>query len=303
MQPILFTCLMFVSMPQNNTVQHNIDEPTPDYVQQIELWRSQRLEHLKAPTGWLAVSGLVWLKDGDFSFGSDPGHPISISQTSGPTTAGTIHVRGSDVTFEAAVGVELQLNGKPATSGSLRIDNTKPETNSPDQLKIGHTTLHLMRRSNRLAIRLRDSRHLLIEQFPGEQWYPVDEAFKVTARFTPYETTRSIEITNVKGFTHQGELLGFVEFEIQGHPIKLDVQAESKDEIFINFRDQTSGNETYAAGRMLNAGNPVNGSVELDFNKAYNPPCAYNTFTTCPLPPGQNHLNIAITAGAKMPSK
>ena len=92
-----------------------------------------------------------------------------------------------------------------------------------------------------------------------------------------------------------------VEFELQGQQVRLVVQAESKDEIFINFRDLTSGKETYGAGRMLNAANPVDGTVELDFNKAYNPPCAYNTFTTCPLPPEENHLTIAVSAGAKKP--
>lgn len=290
----LFLLLSFTSMPYS-------DEP--DYVQSIEQWRAKRLERLKASDGWLAVSGLVWLKEGEFSFGSSESHPITLAKGSCPELAGTLQIRGESVTFMAADGVELSLNGKHIVSGELRIDNTKPESDSPDKLVVGRTSLHLIRRSNRLAMRLRDPENSLIHNFPGEDWYPVDSRWKVQARFTSFESPRSIQIINVKGQTHDGELIGFVEFSIDGQIIRLDVQSESAKELFINFRDATSGKETYGAGRMLNAPMPVDGMVELDFNKAYNPPCAYNTFTLCPLPPEQNLLPIAINAGAKKPKE
>lgn len=274
-----------------------------NYVQYVEQWRSKRLERLKAPDGWLAVSGLVWLKEGESSFGSSGSCDIALAKESCPELAGTLQVRGESVSFAAAKGVELLLNDKPIVSGELRIDNTKPESDSPDRLVVGRTSLHLIRRSNKLAIRLRDPENLLIRDFPGEEWYPVDPRWKVQATFTPFESPRSIQITNIKGQTHDGELIGFVEFTIDGRTIRLDVQSESPKELFINFQDATSGKETYGAGRMLNAPMPSDGLVELDFNKTYNPPCAHNTFTLCPLPPKQNHLPIAINAGAKKPKE
>ncbi len=296
MQHLLFTLLLLPFAPM--TVS---DEP--NYAQSIELWRAKRLDRLKAPDGWLAVSGLVWLKDGEFSFGSAETNPITLAKGSCSEIAGTLHVRGESVTFAAAKGVELSLNGKPVASGELRIDNTKPESDSPDKLVVGRTSVHLIRRSNKLAVRLRDPENSLIRNFPGEDWHAVDPRWKVQAKFTPFESPRSIQITNVKGQTHDGELIGFVEFSIDGQTIRLDVQSESPKELFMNFKDATSGKETYGAGRMLNAPRPVDGMVELDFNKAYNPPCAYNTFTLCPLPPKQNHLSIAINAGAKKPKE
>jgi uncharacterized protein (DUF1684 family) len=296
MQHLLITLLLLPFTPMTIS-----DEP--NYAQSVELWRANRLERLKAPDGWLAVSGLVWLRDGEFSFGSAETNPIALANGSCPEMAGNLQVRGDSVTFATAKDVEVLLNSKPVATGELRIDNTKPESDSPDKLVVGRTSLHLIRRSNKLAIRLRDPESALIRNFPGEDWYPVDPKWKVQAKFTPFDSPRSIQITNVKGQTHDGELIGFVEFSIDGQTIRLDVQAESPKELFLNFKDATSGKETYGAGRMLNAPMPVDGMVELDFNKAYNPPCAYNTFTLCPLPPKQNHLSIAINAGAKKPKE
>ena len=207
MQHLLITLLLLPF-----TLMTNSDESS--YVQSIEQWRAKRLERLKAPDGWLAVSGLVWLKDGKFSFGSAETNPIALAMGSCSEMAGTLQVQGESVTFAAAKGVEVLLNGKPVASGELRIDNTKPESDSPDKLVVGRTSLHLIRRSNKLAMRLRDSENSLIHNFPGEDWYAVDPKWKVQAKFTPFESPRSIQITNVKGQTHDGELIGYVEFAI-----------------------------------------------------------------------------------------
>ena len=206
MRLLLLTGLVLMPIIHSNGDEQasDADKYPSNYIRQIQQWRADREQALKAPDGWLAVSGLVWLKDGDFDFGSDAAHAITLTTASSPATAGTIHVRNGDVTFKAADQAEVFLNGQPAGSGVLQIDNSKPEVNSPDVLQVGHTTMHLMRRGNQLAMRLRDAEHQLIQQFPGEQWYPVDSSFRVMAKFTPYEVLRSIEITKVKGQTHKG---------------------------------------------------------------------------------------------------
>lgn len=272
-----------------------------DYVREVEAWREQRETRLRSPEGWLAVSGLVWLDADEFTIGKSEKCSIRLPDNDLPDHVGSLRIRDGIVTFHINdISVEVLLNGKPERSGLLRIDQTRPEADSPDVLKVGRTTLHLIRRTSQLAIRLRDPQSPLRLQFPGEVWFPVDARYRVIARYTPYEESRRIEITNVKGGKYEDRLVGFVEFELDGRSLRLDVQQESDDMLFVNFRDRTAGHQTFGAGRFLNTSLPENGTVILDFNKAYNPPCAYNTHTLCPLPPSQNHLPVDILAGARI---
>ncbi|MBL8813894.1 MAG: DUF1684 domain-containing protein [Planctomycetaceae bacterium] len=281
------------------------DESPATYEQQVLTWRQKRLERLKSPEGWLAVSGLIWLDEPkeqtDYLIGSSEGSHIRLSAESSPASAGRVNVRDGIVSFTINDGVEATLNGQTSRGGILQIDPAKPEADSPDKLQVGHTSIHLIRRSGRLAIRLRDAKSPLIRDFPGEDWYPVDAGYRVTAKFEPYNPPRPIQITNVRGATYEDHLVGFVEFQLNGQSIRLECQEEGPDDLFIVFRDATSGKETYGAGRFLNAKKSADGQVVLDFNQTYNPPCAYNTHTLCPLPPRANHLSVAIPAGAKKP--
>lgn len=268
-----------------------------------EEWRAAREQKLRSADGWLSVSGLFYLKSGDQTFGSGSSCPILLSPASSPEIAGTLSVNDSGVHFLAADGVNLKRNDEPAKSGMLGIDPLQPEADSPDRLTIGSTTLHLIRRSGRLAIRLRDSANPLIKSFPGERWYPPDPNFRINGMFTPYTEEKKLLIANIKGDTHEERLAGFIEFQLHGHAVRLDVLSDTPETLFIIFRDSTSGRDTYGGGRFLNVSRPVDGNVLLDFNRAYNPPCAYNPFTLCPMPPKQNHLDLAITAGALKPTQ
>lgn len=282
-----------------------VDEPAQTYEQQIQGWRQKRLERLKSPDGWLAVSGLVWLDEpkdqAEFLIGSSEKCQIRLSEDSSPQTAGRLSLRDGIVSFTINDGVAAKLNGQPTQGGILQIDPVKPEADSMDKLQVGHTSIHLIRRSGRLAIRLRDAKSPLIRDFPGEDWFSVDVEYRVVAKFVPYDPPRPIQITNVRGATYEDHLVGAVEFQLSGTAVRLECQQEGPDELFIVFRDATSGKETYGAGRFLNSKKTADGQVILDFNQAYNPPCAYNIHTLCPLPPKANHLSIEIPAGARKP--
>lgn len=266
-----------------------------------EAWRVAREQKLRSPDGWLAVSGLFYLKSGEQTFGSGKSCQILLTPASSPEIAGTLIVSDPGVYFQASKGVNLKWNDNPATSGMLGIDPIPPEADSPDRLTIGTTTLHLIRRSGRLAIRLKDSANPMITSFPGERWYPPNPDFRIAGRFTPYTEEKKVLIENIKGETHEEKLAGYVECQLRGATVRLDAIADTPETLFIIFRDRTSGRDTYGAGRFLSVMRPADGNVLLDFNRAYNPPCAYNPFTLCPIPPKQNHLDLAVTAGALKP--
>ncbi|MEN9557185.1 MAG: hypothetical protein RLZZ232_3471 [Planctomycetota bacterium] len=274
-----------------------------DWHQETMAWRAAREQKLKAPDGWLSVSGLFYLKTGDQTFGSAADCQIHLTSASLPNIAGTLTVTERSISFRAADGVSLRLNDRNVNTGFLRIDPVLPEADSPDRLTIGTTSLQLIRRSGRLAIRSRDSANPLIAAFPGERWYPPDRKYRVVGTFTPYTEPKTLMIQNIQGESHEETLGGFAEFRIGDQDFRLEAIADSPETLFFIFKDHTSGQETYGAGRFLTVPRPVGSTIVLDFNRAYNPPCAFNPFTLCPVPPAENHLAIAITAGALKPLK
>jgi hypothetical protein len=267
-----------------------------------EHWREQRDRQLRSADGWLAVTGLHWLKDGRISFGSAPDCEIRLSPESSPPRAGTLTLDNGLVLFSAAPEVPLKLNDKPAPNGILTLNSTAAEADSPDRLAIGSSTLQLLRRTGQLAVRVRDSNSRLIRDFPGERWYPPNRAYQLKARFVPAEPGTSLQFQNVRGATLNEELAGTVEFELEGKTYRLQATSDRPRTLFIVFRDQTSGQQTSPGGRFLSIELPEdNAPLILDFNRAFNPPCAYNPHTLCPLPPRQNSLPIAVPAGALRP--
>jgi len=290
----LAVCLQTFVMPD--------EAQTVEWKMETQRWRESRDRSLRSPDGWLAVSGLFYVQPGRHSFGSGMDCPVRLTSQSSPSLAGTLQVTADQVTFTAEDGVSLLLNGTEAQQGQLRIDLLAGEADSPDRLQVGTTTLQMIRRSGRLAVRLRDSQNPLRLSFRGEQWYPIQDEYRVVAAWVPYSQQRLIQIENVKGGKSEGRLAGRVEFELQGQRCTLEVLEESSDSLMIVFRDQTSGRDTYGAGRFLSFPMPQGNTVILDFNRAYNPPCAWNPHTLCPLPPKSNHLPISVSAGARKPS-
>src|SRR5262249_41575211 len=158
---------------------------------------------------------------------------------------------------------------------------------------LGSLSLSVIRRGDRYGIRLRDRNSLLRKEFTGLRYFPINESFRVTARFVP--DPRKIPISNILGQTQDPSSPGYVEFDLAGQRFRLTPVVESSGELFFVFRDLTSGRETYGSGRFLDTPLPKDGKLELDFNKAYNPPCVFTPYATCPLPPKQNRLAVRIT--------
>jgi len=263
-----------------------------EYRVSIEKWRQQRAASLSSEDGWLTVTGLFWLEEGDNLVGSAPGSAVRLPSDAAPPKAGVIRFHQGRAVFTAAPGVQARLNGKPVHSAELRSD----AVGQADVLEIGRLKLLLLKRGSRHAIRMRDPESALRKNFRGLKWFPVQEEWRIEARYLPAPGSRKLVLETIIGTTEEMESAGFVEFEREGKTWRLEA-ARSGERLFIVFRDATAGKTTYAAGRFLYADAPRDGRVVLDFNRAINPPCAYTPYTTCPLPPPQNRLPIAIPAG------
>lgn len=268
-----------------------------EYMQSIHTWRQERTERLVSDTGWLTIAGLHWLSPGQNSVGTDPRNDIVLSADSAPAHIGVFTIDQKTATFRAEPGVEIFQKGK-------KVQTVRLEAGTPsDALVVGRLRLWLHTSGERFAIRLRDPGHPLRKTFSGLGWFPVDAAYRVHARFEPYASPKSVTMLNVLGDLEQFTSPGCVVFELQGKTIRLEPVVSEEDDLFFVFRDATSGKETYEAARFLRAAMPPNelaGQIVLDFNKAYNPPCVFNPFTTCPLPPRQNRLALPIEAGELM---
>ena len=272
-----------------------------DWLTQLESFRASREKQLRSPDGWLAVAGLHWLKDGSSTFGSGADCAIRLSDAAAPPLAGTLLLKNGSLSFSAASGVSLLKNSVPTPSGTLSLDDPAPEADSSDRLQIGSVSLQYIRRAGRLAVRVRDSKAPRITEFPGERWFPPNAEWNLPARFIPANAGDELQIQNVRGQSLSQPLAGIVEFEFAGQTYKLQALADTPETLFIIFRDQTTGQQTWPGGRFLSIPTPAGNTFQLDFNRAYNPPCAYNPHTLCPLPPKTNTLPIAIPVGALRP--
>jgi uncharacterized protein (DUF1684 family) len=268
------------------------------YMDALAKWRQEREADLKTDAGWLTVAGLFFLSQGKNTFGSDPINDI-VLPSSAPAQAGTFELKGTApgtyrVLMRAAM--PLAVNGKETTSAEL-----KPAVGGQpaDQVTIGPLTLFVHTSGDRLAIRLRDKNSDIRRNFTGLKWFPPNAAYRVTGRFEPYAKPKTVKVPNILGDLETYTAPGVVAFTLNGQELKLEafeVGTERKRFFFV-FRDLTAGKETYPAARFLYADLPVSGETVLDFNKAYNPPCAFNPYTTCPLPTEQNRLRVRIEAG------
>ena len=258
------------------------------YATSVEAWRAEREARLTADDGWLTVAGLFFLQEGENSFGASPLRDIMLPE--GPEDAGVFELRGQDVTLRAAEGRTLTVNGESVSSARLF-----PREERAD-LTIGDLTMYVHVSGERLAVRLRDKNSAIRQNFTGLRWYPVNEAYRVRARFVPHSKPVAIQVPNILGDIETFTSSGSVTLLLEGRELSL-LPVDSDGELWFIFRDLTSGTETYPAARFLYAEAPKDGWTVLDFNTAYNPPCAFNTHTTCPLPPPENRLQVRIEAG------
>jgi len=265
------------------------------YQVEIDQWHQKRIEYLKSPDGWLNLAGLFWLKDGISTFGSDDSNDIVFPKAKIPSKAGLFQLQNGVVTMTTLPEVEIFSDNDLIKSGIIfHPDSTR-------QPKLSHGTLQwfIIKRDNQFGIRLRDLKSTTVEEFQGIESYEVDPEFRREAILEIPSYPRKIEITNVLGQTTAQNSPGTLVFTMKGKEYRIDALEEG-DELFVIFGDPSNENETYPSGRYLYANKPgPDGKTILDFNKAFNPPCAFTPFATCPLPPSQNVLPIAITAGEK----
>jgi uncharacterized protein len=263
------------------------------YQQSVEKWRQSYEATLKADDGWLTVSALLWLHEGENSFGSASSNAVVLPYSYVPAQAGHFDLHSGKTVIHVNPGVPITLRGKQVESMELRPDSKE------DRLTIGDLTFFVHASGKRFAIRVKDKNSDLRKNFKGLHWYPVNEAYRFNASFVAYPKPREVEITNLLGDRGPAYFPGYVVFTLGGKEYRLDAEDNGSGGLFIVFRDLTSKKDTYRAARFLDADPPKDGHVEIDFNKAYNPPCAYNPYATCPLPSARNRLPVEIPAGEK----
>jgi len=265
-----------------------------EYQASIETWRLERLERLKAEKGWLNLAGLFWLEEGENRFGSDPSNDI-IFPDKASDFCGTLILKEGVVTLHAAQGSGIQDAGKPVTTLELRDDHTRNTT----ILRQGDLAWNVIRRGEQFGIRLRDYKHPRIEKLDSIPSYPAQKDYVVEARLVPYDEPRIMKVaTPVEGYMEEYTCPGELHFRLHGNKLTL-LPFISGKQYFLVFADKTTGLETYGAGRFMYASRSRKGRVILDFNKAYNPPCVFTPYATCPMPPMENYLPIPIEAGEK----
>ena len=266
------------------------------YRASVQKWRAQREANLKSDSGWLTVAGLFWLHQGENRFGSDPLNDIVLPARSSPADAGSLDFDGSKATLHVKPGVPVMVQGKRVETATLRPDSDAAFDEKTDQFTLGDLTLYIHGSGQRYAVRLLDKNSPLRRQFAGLRWFPIDPSYRVDARYVPYDKPKVVQVQNIMGDFTPTTIPGYVAFQLHGQDLRLDVEIDGP-ELSITFRDLTSGKETYGAARFLVAAAPKDGKAVLDFNEAYNPPCAYNPYTTCPLPTPENRLRARIAAG------
>jgi len=269
-----------------------VSSADPAYAETITTWQDERETGLKGDESWLTVAGLFWLREGSSSVGSARTNDFVLAEGSAPATVGVFEFADRKATFVAEEGVSVTQAGAP-------VDSVALEMGEKHALEIGQLKMWLHYSGDRLAIRLRDLDATLRKEFVGLSWFPVDPAFRVNAKFTPHPEPKKVDMLNILGDIETFESPGYVDFELDGETVRMEPLSVREGALWFVYRDGTSGKESYAAARFLRTAPPENGEVVIDFNKSYNPPCAYNPFTTCPMPTEENRLGIRIEAGEK----
>ena len=263
----------------------------------VQQWREARVAELTSDTGWLTLVGLFWLDRGENSFGRAPSNHLVLNHPSLAPTAGTFTLGEHGVSFEAQRGSAITHGGKTVS----RIDLVADTQGEPTVLASGSLRFFIIERSGKMGVRVRDLASPRRREFAPIEYYPIDSQWVFDARFEPYEPHRHIRIVNILGLEQEMDCPGALVFNKDGREWRLDAVLEDpRDQtLFVMFGDRTNGSGSYGGGRFLHVPLPAGGAARVDFNQAYNPPCAFNDFATCPLPPEQNKLALRVESGEK----
>jgi uncharacterized protein (DUF1684 family) len=266
-----------------------------DEAAEMARWQNERLASLTSETGWLTPIALYWLKEGENGIGRAPQRALSIDDRALEPDTGSFVLQAGHVHYVAHAAGTMTYLGRPVT----RLEMASDLQPKPTELVAGTLHFMLIDRAGRLGVRVRDSVNPARLTFKGLKYFPVRSDWRIEARFEPYVPEHRIPIVNILGMNEEMISPGAIVFERAGRTWRLDtiLEAPGDPQLFVMFSDSTSGKQTYGAGRFLYVDPPERGRIEVDFNKAYNPPCAFTNFATCPLPPAQNRLALAIDAG------
>ncbi|MFD2514561.1 DUF1684 domain-containing protein [Pontibacter locisalis] len=293
----LFMTIACSQAPQEKRDASTSEVVNNEYVASIDRWHSEREEDLQKKDGWLALAGLYWLEPGINSFGSAKGNSIVFPFDKIAPVAGNFILDGDVVRLQVREGIAIEHNGKPVQQQDVVYSS---EMKQPPLLTHGSLQWVVIKRGEKYGVRLWDAESEARKAFAGIKRFPVQQEWKLEARLERHPLPKQIAITNVLGQTSSEPSPGAVVFTLNGQQYRLDALEEG-EELFIIFADKTNGSETYGSGRYLYMPKPgPDGKTVIDFNKAYNPPCAFTGYATCPLPPKQNFLPLNVTAGEKV---
>lgn len=289
---LLFTLLAITFIRCNPDINEKGDS---QYITKVKEWHNKRIERLKKENGWLNLAGLYWLKQGENKFGSDKSNDVIFPEGKAPAFIGALTLHDSTVTIKVNSGIEVKSDGKVVTSLELKND-MQGET----ILELGSLRWFIIKRQNKYGVRLRDIESPLVKSFKGIDTFPINSDWRIEANLEPYNPPKKVEVYDVIDNVDTTLILAALTFVKDGVTYKLD-PLDADKQYFIIFADETSGKETYGTGRFLYIDKADStGKIYIDFNKAYNPPCAFTKYATCPIPLRQNHLKLKITAGEKM---
>jgi len=270
------------------------------YDEEIHKWQQTRAQRLQSEDSWLSLAGLYWLNEGTSRLGSDKAANDVVFPEKAPASIGTLTLTNGKATLRPNAAAQLTVDGKPLTAPA-ELRNDLDPSGPPTVVRFGTMNFQVIKRNDKHAIRLKDKENDARLHFKGLEYFPVNSKWRIEAKFRPYNPAKKIPITNVLGMTGDETSPGAIVFTVDGKEYSIDpILEQGESDYFIIFRDATAGKETYPAARYLYAAPPgPDGKIVLDFNKAYNPPCAFTPYATCPLPPPQNKLPFRIEAGEK----
>lgn len=291
----VFAALFIISCAPKKGVEIPLGPAT--YQLEIDTWHQKRVEELKGPKGWLNIAGLFWLKEGINGFGSGQGNDVLFPEGKISDRAGFFVLKQGVVTLTATPGTSVICDGQ-SVNGSRVVFH--PDSAKAAIQEFGSLQWFIIQRDNKFGVRLRDFKNPELENFKGIERYPVSADWRIQATLEKVDSSRMIDINTTIGQTIPERSQGILVFVIEGKEYRLETLGEGDPELSVIFGDATNAKETYGAGRYLDVKRPGgDGKTIIDFNKAYNPPCAFIAFATCPLPPKQNILTVPITAGEK----
>lgn len=301
--PVSFPCMLLLAFVVSSVFVTSVlvaDErvvvtvETENHTKAIEAWRNARHERLSKPDGWLTLVGLEWLEPGETRIGRAADNDIQLS--GGPDYWGSVVLQDGLLTFNNLDAESVKVNDEPL-SRSVLVPDSEGE---PTVISGGTLSINIIFRES-YALRIKDSEARALKNFKGVENFPIDESWRIKSRFIPAAESTMLEITNVLGQVYESPVFGTFEFEKDGKTHQLlSLGTRDSENLWFIFADRTSGRGTYGAGRYLYSdGMPENGQLTVDFNKSYNPPCAFNPYSTCPIPPQSNRLDLLVLAGEK----